>query len=131
MPLDKARGEVFEGYEGRPFVVIPTAIIADMNRVLVPYLQPGKFRAQEAVRPMYEDARSRAIEAFATKGLHAPLPRDESAELIQLYPKECELVFVFARIINGTEYFTDPIVYPLPPEVFNQIVAAAKRALLN
>ena len=132
MPLDKARGEVIEGYEGKPFIVLPVGLIADLNQVLVPYVKPGKLgRKAQGVRPLFEDAMAKAAEAFAAKGLFTPVPHDESAILIQLYPHQRQLVFVVARMLHGQEHFTTPISYDLPPPVLNQIVAAAKRALLN
>jgi hypothetical protein len=132
MPLDKARGEVLEGYEGKAFIVLPVSLIADMNQILVPYLKPGKLgQKAQGVRPLFEDAMAKAADAFAAKGLLVPVARDESAILIQLYPHQKQLVFVVARMLNGEEHFTSPISYELPQPVFNQIVAAAKRALLH
>jgi hypothetical protein len=132
MPLDKERGERIEGYEGEAFIVLPVSLIADMNQTLVPYVKSGKFgKKAQGVRPLFEDAMAKAAEAFAQKGLYAPVSRDESAILIQLYPHQRQLVFVVARMLNGKEHFTTPISYDLPPPVFNQIVAAAKRTLLH
>lgn len=126
MPLDKEKGEVLDGLEGKPYVVIPHAALADMTQVLVPYLKPGKFRPKEALRPLFEDAMANARERFAEAGALLPIAMDESAILCQLYPEHGKVAVVVARLIAGAEHFVVRD-YELPKPVIKVLLGQSDK----
>ena len=122
MPLDKANGETLDEFAGSMHVVIPHSHLAEMTNLLVPYMKPGKFRAKEAVRPLFEDAMDNAARRFREKGALYPIIHDESSILVQIYPKESKVAVIVARLIAGAEHFVTRE-YDLPRAVIDGLLA--------
>ena len=70
-------------------------------------------------------AASRASEAFRKQGALAPIQFDQSEVLVQEYPTQNVLMFIFARQIAGQErYFIHH--FTLEPEVVSDLVNTGK-----
>jgi len=104
MALNRDCGERIEGMSDK-FRIAPLAKWRDLTGIQVPYQIPGKFRPRTATRPMYEDAVETAREAFAGAGALMPVVINESDVLVQEYPDEKAVVFVFYRKVAGEDKF--------------------------
>ncbi|MCK9549206.1 hypothetical protein [Aquamicrobium sp.] len=104
MPLNRDAGERIEGLSDN-FRIAPLAKWRELTGIQVPYQIPGKFRPRTATRPMYEDALETAKKAFADAGALIPVVISESDVLVQEYPADQAVVFVFYRKIAGEDKF--------------------------
>lgn len=104
MPLNRDAGERIEGMPDK-FRIAPLAKWRELTGIQVPYQVPTKFRPKTAYRPMVDDAFETAAKAFADAGALIPVVINESDVLVQEYPDERVVVFVFRRVIAGQEMF--------------------------
>lgn len=105
MPLDRTKGEILEGM-GDVYRVVPPAKWREITRVTTKYkVESGSaFKVLvEKSRPIYEDAITLAREAFANAGALMPIIIDDSCILVQEYPEENRVAFIFSRTVAGTE----------------------------
>jgi len=82
--LDKVNGELIEGL-GRSFVVVPLRKWADTE--------------------MWTEARAKAAAAFGKKGALYPVQISEDDVLVQEYPAQQRLAFLFHRKVAGRSYY--------------------------
>lgn len=104
MPLNRDAGERIEGMSDK-FRIAPLAKWRELTGIQVPYQVPTKFRPKTAYRPMVDDAFETARKAFADAGALVPVVINENDVLVQEYPDERAVVFVFRRVIAGQEMF--------------------------
>ena len=105
MPLDRSKGEILEGM-GDTYRVVPAAKWRELTRITTKYkVQSGTaFKIWvNRTRPIYEDAITLARAAFANAGALEPIIIDDSCILVQEYPDDNRVAFVFSRLIAGEE----------------------------
>lgn len=129
MPLHRDAGEPHP--EGLQHRVVPVSKYKELENLRVPYeTTTGKqFKTPIIIsRPIYEDAVARARDAFEEAGaifgntrLSNSFPED--AILVQEYPSEGKVEFIFARKVAGEEMFVRIPPYTLPPDVVGWLKA--------
>lgn len=128
MALDRANGEVIDGFSGSMHVVISPRVLANMSNLLTTYEEKSKFRTVTKRRPVFDDAVAHAVEAFAAAGALRPIRIDEGSVLVQVYPKEKKVAVLFQRFIAGTERFVTRT-YDLPQPVLDELLESAGTAV--
>ncbi len=78
-----------------------------------------------ASTPLYAQAEKHAAEAFFAAGALAPLYFRDDDVLVQEYPSQRKLAFLFQRKIAGKEHFY-PYVFDLPDDMVAQLRAIGK-----
>lgn len=137
MSLNRALGEPHPlGFKHR---VVPVSKYRDLDNVRVPYevMQGKQFKTPKVIsRPIFEDAVARAREAFEEAGavfgnhrLRLSFPED--AILVQEYPEQHQVEFIFARSVAGEEMFVRIPPYTLPRDVIGWLKATARWADLK
>lgn len=124
MPLDHERGE--PNPLGLRHRVVSSSKYRDLDNLRVPYeMMTGKqFKSPVVVsRSIYEDAVERARSAFLEQGALVPIVFSEDAILVQEYPSEGMVEFIFARRIAGEEMFVRIPPYTLPPDLIGWLKA--------
>ena len=102
--LDKVNGELIEGL-GRDFVIAPLSKWADT--------------------PMWREATERAQLAFRKKGALLPIVIHEDDVLIQEYPSQSRLAFVFHRKVAGRSVYL-PVVMLLDDRTVSGLQMAGR-----
>lgn len=129
MPLNRDLGEPSPlGHKHR---VVPASKYKELDNVRVPYeTTTGKqFKVPVIIsRPIYEDAVCRAREAFEAEGAifgnaRVTLSFPEDAILVQEYPTEGQVEFIFVRKVADKEMFVRIPPYTLPPPVIGWLKA--------
>ena len=92
--LDRVNGEEI-GDLGRHFLIVPLAKWSDT--------------------PLWQDACRRAQHALVKKGALLPIVFDEQSVLIQEYPTQARILFLFARKVAGKWVYV-PVVMALSDE---------------
>ena len=124
MPLDHERGE--PNPLGLRHRVVPVSKYRELPHLEVEYeTTTGKqFKSPVVVsRPIYEDAVERARSAFLEQGALVPIVFSEDAILVQEYPSEGMVEFIFVRRIAGEEMFVRIPPYTLPPDLIGWLKA--------
>ena len=129
MPLNREQGEPHP--EGLQHRVVPISKYKELDNVRVPYevMQGTQFKTPKTLsRPLFEDALARAREAFEEKGAifgnsRLALSFPEDAILVQEYPSEHKVEFIFVRKVAGEEMFVRIPPYTLPPNVIGWLKA--------
>jgi hypothetical protein len=102
--LDRVNGEVI-GTLGRNYVIDPLWKWTDTA--------------------MWSEATKRAVAAFLKKGAILPISFDEQSVLIQVYPDQGRIAFVFARNVAGAQCYV-PVVIVLGPNEVAQLKMAGR-----
>lgn len=102
--LDRANGELI-GNLGRQFQIVPLNKWADT--------------------PLWSQAVKSAIGAFEKKGALHPISFDEQHVLVQEYPTQGRIAFIFARKIAGQEHFL-PVVMKLDERTIAELKMAGR-----
>lgn len=102
--LDRVNGEEI-GKLGRQFHIDPLAKWSDTV--------------------LWDEAIKKAKAAFLKKGALLPIVFDEQSVLIQVYPAQGRIAFIFARKVAGAEHFL-PVVMQLDPSAVNQLKMAGR-----
>lgn len=104
MPLDRKNGEIV-GDLGRDFQVAP------LDRW--------------AGTPLFAEASAHASRAFIQAGALLPIEYRDQDVLIQEYPRQHKIAFLFQRRIAGKEHFY-PYVFDLPIKLVEHLRASGK-----
>lgn len=104
MPLNHEQGEQIEGLPAT-FRVVPV----------------GKWFDT----PLFDQAAQIAAQMFANEGAIVPVKFDETDVLVQEYPKDAKLVFIFHKMIKGKEMLY-PYTWSLPPEMIAELKTTGK-----
>lgn len=97
--LDRVNGEEI-GELGRKFTIAPLSKWADT--------------------PLWAEATKKATAAFIKRGALIPVVFDEQSVLIQEYPTQQRIVFLFARHVAGKPFYL-PVVMALAPETISYL----------
>ena len=129
MPLDRINGEVLDGLNASMHIVIEPRHLAAMTRYTTTYkIKNKKFGWRDARRPVFDDAVAHAVDAFKDAGALFPVRFDETAVLVQVYPKDHKVaVIVQRKIINDDHYVTR--IYDAPRPVVESLLAAAGKKM--
>lgn len=109
MALDKHKGEVI-GSLGPGYRVVPFAKWMDT--------------------PLPKIAVERAIKSFMKKGALLPIRFQDDDVLVQEYPQDGRLAFVFQRVVRGRVLHA-PIVFKFPPETIADLRLAGRWGASN
>lgn len=129
MPLDHERGE--PNPLGLRHRVVPVSKYRELPHLEVEYeTTTGKqFKVPVTrTRPIYADAVIRAREAFEAKGAIFPNVNrirsfPEDAILVQEFPEQGQVEFIFCRKVAGEEMFVRIPPYTLPPDLIGWLKA--------
>ena len=129
MPLDREHGERFEGLKAGMHVVIEPRILAGMTNYKSEYTPKRNFmtvdRAKEKIElPVFDVAVKQAIDAFRAKGAMFPIRFDETAVLVQAYPRDLKLAVTFQRSIAGEVHYATSF-FDLPKPVLDALLEAS------
>lgn len=100
MPLDKTNGEIV-GELGRGFRIVPNSKWRDTH--------------------LWDDAVERAREAFKKAGSWLPITLTDDHILVQEYPSQDRIAFIFERKVAGKERLV-PVVYTIGAQMKAHLV---------
>lgn len=109
MSLDKTNGELI-GNLGRGYRVVRPEILNGTD--------------------LWEFAVKNAIVGFRKKGAMLPIHISNDDALVQIYPTQNKIAFVFARRIAGKEYLV-PQVYSFDHKIRKQLIAKGLMDMVN
>ncbi len=104
MPLNKEKGEVI-GNLGTDYVLAPLDRWANSG--------------------LFTEALKHAVDAFVSAGAILPCIVEPDDVLVQEYPRQNKVAFLFQRRIAGAEHFY-PYVFDLPPQMISKLAASGK-----
>lgn len=109
MPLDKINGEAV-GDLGRGFRIV----------------EASKWRDTF----LWDDAVKRAQAAFKKRGALLPIVIGDDCVLVQEYPAQDRIVFIFERMIARKEWLL-PVVYKMDKAMKEQLILAGRWQRMN